>query len=324
MVTLAPQDSFSFMWDTNVIVTRDGFITAPTYLAGQVAVFSRSGQLHATFGRAGQGPGELSSDVLLLSPGPGDTIHVVDYSRWLVFAPGSFAFVRSVNLGIEPTSFTIVDSGGNRGDMIAAYPSRVATGVLHAVHLISARTGTVIRSFDAPPPDELRDALDSSRSIGWYDGAVWSSARNRVRVRMELLDGSRSVEWFRSAGWFPGSGQERLGAPFIERPQPKAWSVIPGAEVLWVHATVADEHWKPAAKSLSDPALREVIRTADMNRFYDSIIELIDRRSGTVVAALRNDAILAPVHGDSSLVHRKIVTDQGDIVIQILRISLQR
>ena len=60
-----------------------------------IGVWHMDGRFLASFGKEGEGPGELGGGVLDLYMGSGDTLHIWSFSHWSVFSPER-AFVRQV------------------------------------------------------------------------------------------------------------------------------------------------------------------------------------------------------------------------------------
>ena len=197
LVRLESRDTVSFSWRSQwVAATADHFFVAPTHTPGQIGVFDRSGSLTATVGRLGPGPGEIRRGVIKITTGPGDSLHVMEFTRWLVFAPPQYEFVREITVrgGHDPQTFVIIDSGGNRGDLLAGFASQRQAGRLFTIHLVSAVTGEIIRSFDTPPTDQSRGPDSTLRAISWRENKLWYTPVERLSIRSQELNGSEVRE----------------------------------------------------------------------------------------------------------------------------------
>ena len=329
LVSLESRDTVSFSWRSQwIAATSDHFIVAPTYNPGQIAIFDRRGSLTGTVGRLGPGPGEVRRGVIKITTGPGDSLHVMEFTRWMVFAPPEYEFVREITIrgGHDPQTFVVIDSGGNQGDLLAGFASQ-REGRLFTIHLISAVTGEIIRSFDMPTTDESRGPNSTLRAISWRESKLWFSPVERVKIRSQALNGGDIREWIRTDGWFPGDAVGTTYEPYLQPPVPKVWDVHAAGDAIWVRALVADPDWAPLATSPSDPNLARAIRTVDMNKLYDTVIEVFDRETGRVLARHRDDRALRFVAGSSEsppLVARFTMQPSGEVRIDILRVTLSR
>jgi hypothetical protein len=306
---------------SRAVAMSSHYVLGPTYAPGQIAVFDPQGALLRTFGRRGSGPGELQGSSFSLAPGPGDSLHVLDRSRWNVFRPARYDFARVTVLRAAPVAFAIL----SRSRMIAVFPWQPASGLTFSVNLVSS-TGDVLRSFDPTDPEYVQDPRDHARILHVIDGdAIWTSPLNRVVIRRESLTTGDVTLWTRQDGWFPPCSGFDSREPFFARPGAYVTALRTTPGVIWLHAVVADDDWRPHAGP--EPSReREVPRITgwDPNRVYDSVIEAIDQASGAVLARRRTDWVWRPLTGSPDLVQRTRETPAGEIVVDILRVRLER
>jgi len=122
---------------------------------------------------------------------------------------------------------------------------------------------------------------------------------------IELYDraGSLIQLYRREADWFPpGSGRIVTAQPDGEPPQPKVVGVQEDERGrLWVLSIVADSGWRRAFSADRLPPRRagapQYYGVEDTNRLYDSVIEVIDPRSGKLISSTRVDEALAAFAG---------------------------
>lgn len=266
------------------LVMRDsrGFWYATSNTDGlkQVGVFDQDGRLKKVLGGAGEGPGEFGH-INHIVVGSGDTLYVYDHSllRRTVFDP-DHEFVRTDPIPAFMRQIVPLPSA------LMVVNSSIATRerVGWPLHTIGP-DGGVLHSFGADPPVSRPDrAVHEDRSIALdADGMLWVAPRNTyelstysaVSARFEPANRlyRRQVEWFQ-----PWTDRSPDG-----RPRPSVAQIAFAAEdptLLWVLISVADPEWAP---------LRQPTRSSQelVDSLYDSILEVIDVTSGSVLASRR-------------------------------------
>ena len=256
------------------------YATSNTDGLKQVGVFDPDGRLIRVIGRLGEGPGEFTH-VNHIVVGPGDTLYVYDHPqlRRSVFDP-DHEFVRKEPIPwfvrqILPlrSGRTIVNSTIGTGDQ-AAWP----------LHVVDA-DGGVLQTFGAESSSRRPEqALLEDRAIVIdTEGVLWVAPRNAyelstysaVDARFEPMNQlyRRQAEWFQ-----PWTGRSSDG-----RPRPSMKQIAFGPEdpaLLWVLISVADPEWAPLRRPTRSS--KELIDSR-----YDSILEVIDVKSGSVLASRR-------------------------------------
>jgi hypothetical protein len=103
-------------------------------------------------------------------------------------------------------------------------------------------------------------------------------------------------------------------------PQPAIVSLASaGPGRLWVVSRVADRNWRPS-RAAGVGHSEEAASPRDAARQVDTVIELLDTRTGRAVASARLDEA-PPRMLQSGYAYRYAVNGQGRAVLEILRVS---
>ena len=268
------------------LVMRDSrgiwYATSNTDGLKQVGVFDQDGRLKTVVGGLGEGPGEFTF-INHIVVGSGDSLYVYDHRqlRRSVFDP-DHEFVRTDPLPAFlwqivplPSALMVVNS---------SIPTRERVGwPLHTI----GPDGGVVHSFGADPPVSRPAAtfLEHRGIAIDTEGVLWVAPRNSYELSTYSAVGARfeptnrelyrrQVEWFQQ--W-----TDPLSADGKPRPFLKQIAFAPeDPTLLWVLIDVADADWAP----LSRPQRS----TQELgNSEYDSILEVIDVKSGSVLASRR-------------------------------------
>lgn len=266
------------------LVMRDsrGFWYATSNTDGlkQVGVFGPDGRLKKVLGGLGEGPGEFTH-INHIVVAFGDTLYVYDHMqlRRTVFDP-DHEYVRTDPIPAFiwqivplPSALTIINSS-------IATRERVGW----PLHIIDS-DGDILQSFGAEPPvSRPGGSLLEHRGIAIdINGMLWVAPRNAYELSTYSAVGARfdpvnrlyrrQVEWFQ-----PWTERSPDG-----RPRPSIKQIAFGLEdptLLWVLIDVADAQWAPLQRpQRSSQELRDAR--------YDSVLEVIDVKSGSVLASRR-------------------------------------
>lgn len=298
---------------SNVAVDGRGrFFVAPTYAAGEIAMYDPRGRFVGHFGRTGEGPGEFAGFIHRLVVGPGDSIHVFEGSRHSVVAPGlaSFAYVRS--LPVQPNYLAFLPNG-----RILVQQMVVGSGgVGLPFHEINAQ-GEIERSFGGDGPWDLSKHYTGIRPMRASGDRVWSAGFGNYRLDLWTPDGVHQRTLVRNARWFrPWADRVQRSAEAMEHP--RLTSIAEDGEGrLWTAILVPDPDWQER----SQPRERRIV-DVDLNPEFDTIIEVLDPRTERVVARTRFDAVISEFIGDGSLVYTRREDRDGDQVIDVWRVRL--
>ena len=264
--------------------TEAGTFVSASLDETQIAEFGPDGRLAGVIGRAGEGPGEFGVVVTPI-PGPGDTLFAPDLRQWriTVFGPdrslaGTFPMPFRPDLVMPDGSFLVAEQVW-RGEM-SGYP----------IHVVD-REGRVVRSFGTDQPQQYRPDLDDAltRNVApGRDGTVWAMAPARYILERwdpstgEQLQSTRiRSDWFRES-LEPYTDETVRPPPLVdglwEDEDGLVWTIVQDADVDWEPPPGANEH-RPFDEH-------------EYNRTYDCVIEVVDPRSGRVLASRRFDEAL--------------------------------
>ena len=266
------------------LVMRDSrgnwYATSNTDGLKQVGVFDQDGRLKKVLGGLGEGPGEFTL-INHIVVGAGDTLYVYDHAqlRRSVFDP-DHEFVRTERIPAFMRDMVPLPSGR----MIVNSTIRTANGVDWPLHLVGA-DGGVLQTFGnetgSRRPDDSFLELRSIAVDG--EGVLWVAPRNAYELSNYSMAGTRpeptNRRYRRQVDWFQPWTEPSRGA---EPPKPNVSQVATGPEdptLLWVVITVADAEWAPVPPQRSSKEL--------IDSLYDSILEVIDVKSGSVLASRR-------------------------------------
>lgn len=260
-------------------------------------VFSPEGSFIESVGRRGQGPGEFQFVRWLRTSR--DHLHVIDpqLGRRTVLS-ADFRVLRTValTLPLEPLADVLML---NDSTMLlnAHVRSRRATG--HLLHTMIGG-GTLFSSFGEDPdgvwPGRPPEVYLRSLARATPGPEVWAAHRTRYRIERWRWDGTLLDEFVRDVRWFP-EHEGREGAWDPRRPPlPQILDVREDeARRLWVLIRVPSDAWEDSL--VRDPD-RPLYRIADVNRAFDTIIEVIDPSSSRLLASSRVDPALFTFVGE--------------------------
>jgi hypothetical protein len=288
-----------------------------TQFTGQVAVFDEVGRIRRILGRAGEGPGEFR---FVRSVAAIDTtLFVLDIGNHRVqrFSLPAETLRGQTTLPVRPNYMAVLESGTFIVNAFLYDPEVV--GQLY--HVVDS-SGRVVGSFgydgEIVRADQqftrLRSLAPRSRDSFW--------AANMTRYRLEAwnVDGRRIRTLERNADWFaPHASAPRYDGSAAPAP------TIPAIHqdslgLLWVLISVADPEWRSAVRSNADDPSRSDV---DRRLFYDTIIEVIDPTSATLLGTHRLDAYVTTFAGS-----RLIAVDEelpnGEPAIGVFQLDLPR
>jgi len=283
----------------------------------QVFVYDNAGRFLRAFGRAGQGPGEFRL-VRSLRVGRGDTLYVFDNGvpRISVF-DGTHNFVRATPAVANSNDFVPVQSGEFVMNAIRRTPNEVG----YPLHLVGS--SGITRSFGTENPEfrsDLASLLNRRLAVG-NDGVLW--AAHETAYQIDMLDASGRVvkRLIRDVNWFT----PHASSPRIEPDKPPAPRVrdfrVDANGLLWLLIRVADPNWKNALTTQGRVQGRTFLGYTTPDAYFDSIIEVIDPRTGRLVASGRSpDALLFLLDYGSALSYREI---EGVPYVDVWRVSTQ-
>jgi hypothetical protein len=285
-------------------------------------VVDTTGRRLAQLGRRGGGPGEYQ-DINWVIESPAGIVHVFDYAqrRRSDLESASLRLLGTsefpaVNEAIPLSSGLFFASGGVTGDGATGQP----------LHLVE-RDGRIRSSFGAGSPEYRR----ATAGRGLYrllargrDGGIWAASLHSYALEKWTPGAQRTALIRREVEWFEEGRLERgIGDPARDRPPSHIrgiWEDHDG--LLWVNIGVPAASWKPAA---SPPRSGEFspISESEFRRLFDTIIEVYDPRSSTLLASQRIEGFVAPISG-GPLQFTLGESPDGDRLVTVLRARLRR
>jgi hypothetical protein len=260
------------------------------YLVGnyptRITVFDPNGAYLQSVGRGGDGPGEYRG-IGAVVPFRGDSLLVLDnmQSRATVL-DHSYEVARTVRLAMIPEQQVVRLANG---ELVIEASLRTPARVGQPFHRV-ATDGQVKNSFGATTALYRPDIPFIDRRALAHAGylSVWSGHRTQYLVEMLSAEtGAATLQFRREVSWFPprlAPGSSLLSADVP--PEPFLRDLHQDDHgYLWVLITVAGTDWRTGVRA--DPSGGHGIRVVDEERYYASVIEVINPAEGSVMASLR-------------------------------------
>ena len=287
-------------------------------------VYSERGIFLRSFGRSGEGPGELvQAEDLFWTPG--DSLVILDgYSRRASVFTASGRFVRQLRTPSQLVNSVIIRwpesvllSGQIASSQTAGFP-------LHLTAFDSSEV-RLIRSFG---PDR-GILLPGGRGITFH---VTSRGEQR-RIVSARPEEFRIYSWSesghllsilrRTAPWFPDSGAGRIGSPKMP-PTPALMAIaVDRAGLIWVFVRTPAESWRRAWAAVNEDVQEVRVSQLEYHWLFNTIVEVIDPSSGRVLSrsVLPGLAISAPLDGHVAVYGRN---SRGEPELRIDSVRLER
>lgn len=297
----------------SVLRTRDGRWLVSHRFVGpaQFAEYDKSGRLLGIRGKAGQGPGEYY-DPPQLFPGPKNTIWAIDRTR-VVRLDQDLRHVETGNLE-GPVGVVTAFVLGN-GTVLIDSRLRDAEGYLFTVALLDT-AGNVIRKLARQPADRYKHTVIAPAATDGF----WAIQSNQLVLRRYSIAGDVERTYHLIIDGFQPweDTTEREGTEVPPRPRHHA-IVDTGNEQIIVLTRVADKDWKPTVST-------GVIRPSqiDYNRQFDTLVTLLDLRSGRTIASTRFPEGLMAVNGARNLFFTPKLDEFGDVITRVLELRVRR
>ncbi|HEX6068991.1 MAG TPA: 6-bladed beta-propeller [Longimicrobiaceae bacterium] len=274
------------------------YLVVPVRRQDAVLVFDSAGRFLRNAGRSGAGPGEFAS-VQAIRRGRGDTTVVMDSGNGrLAYLDAELRTVRTANLPVLGGWFGVLGDG--RVVVMTGFGMR-RSEPLDRLRLLSP-TLEPIRSFmQVGPSRPESDVADLRRRMAVSpDGIIALGHNNRYVVEIWDASGTHLRTLSRDPDWFapPSPGRPGGGAaepaPRLETPR------FDGRGRLWTLSHVADANWRDALAPTKDVYGREVVtvRTGRQSDHLDTIVEVLDPKTGRLLAGLRIDAAVDLISDD--------------------------
>jgi hypothetical protein len=299
---------------------RGGYFVSASANMAEIRSYDASGKFSRIVGRLGDGPGEYRAGHLLAFT-QGDTMHILDRRRrqWTIL-DRDFSVRDAKSLPLIPVSAVPLSS-----DLI------VLTGELdtrstigYPVHLVS-RTKGLVRSFGVERPvADPRRPWESTRILGpGSAGRVWIARPTSYEIKSVDTLNRVHRHFLRSVPWFPPRDRPQNGSANEVKPAPGIIDVREDADgLLWVLLSVADSNWAPRAAAKL-PNGMEFLSDLDQDQLWDTIVDVIDPRTGSLLASQRFPQYFRRFGGDR-VVYSYAEDTAGNPFYSVHRLSLSR
>lgn len=300
---------------TEVVRDSRGRLFTTSKRGEPVHVWDSLGAYVGSVGRRGTGPGEFGEWPLSLFIDDSDTLHVLDSGgRWHVF-DSRFKHIRTFSVAPAHRAVTLLPDGSIVvTNAIAGSGSKTAMQVISRDGRSTADVGSLSTGARDKGARLVTSELNQSVWIAPPQGAKQGYAlENRNRLG-EVLSVVR-----REVPWFPNDG-------YSDEPRLPSFRMLHADEegLLWVAIGVKDPRWRP--RKTGESSLE---RESASTELYDLRIEVIDPKSGNVLASVRHDTIdervLPPIYpvGQRSRLFWGMTTDslgQGTLTMYELKL----
>ena len=290
--------------------------------SGAPLVFDRTGHFVATVGRQGRGPGEFDSPIgaLLL---PGDSILVIDGGlyRATVIDP-KLKVARSIRMRQTLVPGVVLHWPRSvilRGPPALEPPSNRS---LHDVSFQHAEAQTQ-RSFGrGGTPMRMGGTTAQFQTLApSRDGGLWSSNVFRYELNKWTATGEHVEALYRRPSWFGEDSPVWLGNPGNPPPPTVAALQEDHEGLLWVFLRIPAQDWRSGWARAPVGAREIPLSMVDVEKLFDTIIEIIDLRAGVVLTRERLKGYLIGVTDDHEI--SIYMDDQnGNPTVRIIAITL--
>ena len=268
--------------------SHDGDYYVSAHLGdGRLLRFSPGGVFQDAIGRRGEGPGEYDLPVLLAGSANDLTILDVVPFRLTNIRDGE---VTTTSLPVRGHTWAVLRGGRHIYNGL----SYELEGAGQPLHLYDVASGRVTRSFGGegvrvdPGPRRGR-GLSRLSVAAAADGNIWVARENRYRIDKWTPDGDHIKRIERDAPWFR-PWEDWAGSDYEVRPLPVILGVGDwGDDLLMVVVKLADADWQPIRPTRIVQG-HEMLFPEQEEEIYDTVIEVLDTRAGTVLARTRVDA----------------------------------
>ncbi len=288
-------------------------------------LFSSRGELIGEVGGSGDGPGEFLAATQIL-PSEGDSLLLHDMRRRAVSVfDGDHTFARRfllpANPGITggwPAILRFADGGIV---MNAALGSVEGVGL--PLHFVDAE-GTVTRSVGSGPPSVSSHGHPTQARVLAFasPSTFWAAHGSRYEIELWDREGALVKSLRREVDWFPPL--EEGQAPSLIGPGVQGLFQDAGG-LLWVLIRVPN----PDAPGMILPERERLVQEgrgampsrAEADRRFDTVIEVIDPETGTLMATRRLDEYVNVVDSSGLIfTYEERPTWEGRLVVWALEL----
>lgn len=271
------------------------YLVVPANRQAAVLLFDSLGAFVRLVGRPGEGPQEFRG-VMAIQPGLADSVLILDAGagRMAVLDP-TLTVVRTTRIPVTSAWFGTTEVG----DIVVQ--TAIPRGAAQDRIRVFDRAMTPVRSFMSGEPVGLRVPVESLRRrlTVSMDGHVAVAHNDRYAVELWTVSGqhletlTRSPDWFQPAPISP-AGSRQPPSPRLETPR------IDAEGRIWTVSHVPDPEWEDALADVTDLYGRTAVgvREGAESSLLDSVVEVLDPESATLLASLRIDAHVVFISSD--------------------------
>lgn len=271
----------------------------------ELRAFDHAGRPLGRIGRTGSGPGEFR-DVSEIVVMPGDSIAVFDggNNRVTIFS-SDWEVARSFPLAGWVDSAARLPGGELVVNMHIATPDLVGL----PMHILGP-DGGISRSFQADSQAYRADAphMVLRQLAATADGQLWSGRRSEYVLELWQPTGKLQVRLTRSADWFTPWVRPWEASPSRPPVSHLQDITVDASGRLWTAVLVADRNYRdalnPEPQIMEGQTVYTLVKSVE--HYVDTIIEVIDPRTGAVVTRARTPhAVVGWIDNDHIVSYRE-------------------
>lgn len=314
LVTLGDSGEGYVSATTNVVRTDDGFLLVLIDEPYRITEFDASGAFVRRVGRRGEGPGEFKN-IRTLVVGPSDSVFAFDggNGRISVLTP-ELETARTARIPGYSWHNPPLTLPGGRFLINTFVPHRERMG--YAFHILT-REGDIVESFGDDRRRTAESHVTGVVTERWMahasNGGFWAASLNDYRIEAYDAEHELVARFFRDAPWFtvtrPPGGPSSALLDIRE---------LPSGELI-VIGRAADPEWRSAI----EPFRGSAYTVESYPRYYDSVLEVMDPRTGRLVLTHRFDEFIV-----TFLDHEHVVvkgeSPNGDVRLHVMRLKIVR
>ena len=261
-------------------------------------LFSASGQFLRRFGGTGQGPGEFSGPINVISL-PGDSMLVIDgtLQRATVVTPALHTG-RTITLPFVAHPAVVQRWPDNVWMNNANQDALVRGGPLHRLNF-GAANAELHQSFGpASEPTTRPGGNGRAQLIARGRDFMWAADKYQYRLTSWTPAGVARSVVERRPEWFATVSRAWIGNPTTPPPPVIAGIHEDSAGYMWVYISVPSPQWRAAWSRIASTRGDVPARQIAIENLWRSVIEVIDIKRGEVVARRFMDDWVALVFAD--------------------------
>ena len=286
---------------------------------GQLGIhrFDAKGRYLQTIGRRGGGPGEYTF-IESFHLDANDTLWIFGSNHGVFTANGRLVRSSRLDQLLRPK----LSAGSRDGKMFVVGLSQSPDEFGVPLHIVRS-DGSIERSFGARPGGAIgRSIWDRRQSLApGLSSTFYTAFANSYAIEEWSTRGApprvfeRDAEWFRP--WVSWDGRSD-----VERPPARlAHMTVDASGLLWTVSIVPDLNWRAVTRRSSEQQRIESL--ADLERRFDTMVEVVDLSRAEVVASQRMPGIVVGAFGSNHLA-LTAEDSNGEVVATIWRASLTR